>query len=201
MKKRKRISKAPDVRREELVQAAAVLFSEKGIAATGIGDITDRSEVARGTFYLYFASKDEVVAELWQRYVAGFMSLADGLLEDSQGLAQGPLILDLLVRLTEHALDHAHLHRLIYGTADASAIALCRQSDQAILERLTGVISRYFTVLGRKVNAELFASFLYHSLDGALHNAIMKNEPVDRATFINGVKQFAVHALEINVVP
>lgn len=201
MKKRKRISKAPDVRREELVQAAAVLFSEKGIAATGIGDITDRSEVARGTFYLYFASKDEVVAELWQRYVAGFMSLADGLLEDSKGLAQGPLILELLVRLTEHALDHAHLHRLIYGTADASAIALCRQSDQAILERLTGVISRYFTVLGRKVNAELFASFLYHALDGALHNAIMKNEPVDRAAFINGVKQFAVHALETNVVP
>ena len=51
--KRKRITKLPEVRREELLEAASALFLEKGIAATGVGDITDRAKVARGTFYLF----------------------------------------------------------------------------------------------------------------------------------------------------
>src|SRR5690349_6407366 len=122
--KRKRVSKPPDIRREELLQAASALFLEKGIGDTGIGDITDRAEVARGTFYLYFSSKDDVIAELWKRYVAGFMSLTDAVLVREGDRDKGRLILGLIAHLTRHALDHAHLHRLVYGTADAAALAL-----------------------------------------------------------------------------
>ncbi len=198
-KKGRRVSKAPEVRRRELLEAAATLFGEKGVSATGIGDITDHAQVARGTFYLYFSSKDELVSELWQRYVAGFMALIDARMESSGGKESGEFVLDLLELLTEHALDHAHLHRTIYGTADAAAIALCRQSDEAILIRLTEAIGNFAGEDGQGVgDIALTASLLFNALDGALHNAIMKDQPIDRPAFIGGVRQFAARTLGLS---
>lgn len=198
--KRKRVSKPPELRREELLAAASSLFAESGVAATGIGDITERAEVARGTFYLYFASKDDVVAELWRRYVAGFASLADALAVTPEGVASGQQVLDLLRCLTVHALRHAHLHRVVYGSADAPAIALCKQSDVAILERLGGAIGAHFAASGRDPSeVDLVASLLFHGLDGALHHVIMRDTGLDEPAFLAGTLAFAGKALGIEV--
>ena len=199
-KRQKRVSKAPEIRREELLRVASTLFLEKGVSATAIGDIADRANVARGTFYLYFPSKDDLVAELWKRYVMGYLTLTDAILErPTRDAPSSEQILELIVRLTEHALDHAHLHRQIYGTADAPALALCRRSDAMILARLTDVIQAYFKRLKRPTNsAELTASLLFHGLDGALHKAIMKETSINRAAFVNGVREFSIHVLAID---
>lgn len=50
-----------DVRRRELLQAAVGVFSEKGIAASSVDDIVRAAGVAKGTFYLYFATKDDAI--------------------------------------------------------------------------------------------------------------------------------------------
>lgn len=53
--------KAADVRRSELVSAAASLFAEGGVTQTAVRDIVKAAGVAQGTFYLYFDSKDAIV--------------------------------------------------------------------------------------------------------------------------------------------
>ena len=50
-----------EVRRRELVDAAAAVFSAKGVAATSVEDIVRAAGVAKCTFYLYFATKDDAV--------------------------------------------------------------------------------------------------------------------------------------------
>lgn len=52
-----RVSKGPDVRRSELVDAAKRLFFSKGYEKTSIRDIVDDVGVAKGLFYYYFDSK------------------------------------------------------------------------------------------------------------------------------------------------
>ena len=199
--KRKRVSKDPDVRREELLQAASALFEKKGVAATSIGDITDSVNVARGTFYLYFTSKDDVIAELWERYVVGFLSdTENNSKRDDQRSCDSDPILDFLEHLTHHALHHAHLHRLVYGTADAAAIALCKQSDEAILAKLTDMIKAYFRQEQRTDrDADFLASLIFQGLDGALHRAIMPGVSIDQKTFVDEVKRFAAGALGLSV--
>lgn len=44
----------------ELLDAALALFVEKGFAATRVEDVAARAGVAKGTLFLYFASKDEL---------------------------------------------------------------------------------------------------------------------------------------------
>ena len=51
-------------RKEQLVEAAMALFSERGYAATRIRDICERAGVAKGLFYWYFPTKHDLFAEL-----------------------------------------------------------------------------------------------------------------------------------------
>src|SRR5690242_7433215 len=47
--------------REQLKRAAIDLVLEKGYDSLTIQDITDRADVARATFYLYYKDKEEIV--------------------------------------------------------------------------------------------------------------------------------------------
>ena len=61
-------TKPPETRREELMDAAERLFLRNGVGATTVEQITAAAAVAKGTFYLYFASKDDVRAALGERF-------------------------------------------------------------------------------------------------------------------------------------
>ena len=56
-----RISKRPEERREEFLDAAQALFYEQGIEATSVQQIVKRVGVAQGLYYYYFHSKKEIV--------------------------------------------------------------------------------------------------------------------------------------------
>lgn len=47
-------------KRRRLIQSAYELFLEKGMSNTSIADICARSDIAKGTFYLYFKDKDDI---------------------------------------------------------------------------------------------------------------------------------------------
>lgn len=44
-----------------IIQAAEQLFMEKSVSKITINDIVERAGIAKGTFYLYFESKDDLV--------------------------------------------------------------------------------------------------------------------------------------------
>ncbi len=49
-----------ETRPQELLDAALALFVEKGFAATRAEEVAQRAGVAKGTLYLYYASKEEL---------------------------------------------------------------------------------------------------------------------------------------------
>lgn len=51
-------------RKQQLIDAAAALFAERGYGATRIADICRAAGVAKGLFYWYFPTKHELFAEL-----------------------------------------------------------------------------------------------------------------------------------------
>jgi AcrR family transcriptional regulator len=57
-------------RRAQVLDAARRLFAESGYHATSINDIIVASDIARGTFYLYFASKRAIFEELLDGFFA-----------------------------------------------------------------------------------------------------------------------------------
>src|SRR5271154_45217 len=61
-------TKPPEERRDELMNAAQRLFLKQGVPATTIEQITSAADVAKGTFYLYFSSKEDILAALGDRF-------------------------------------------------------------------------------------------------------------------------------------
>jgi len=64
-----RVVKDPVVRRNELLDAAEHLFTTKGYQDTSITDIVQQVQVAKGTFYYYFKSKEEILDEVLLRLI------------------------------------------------------------------------------------------------------------------------------------
>ena len=61
-------TKPAEQRRAELLEAGRALFLAKGIAATSLDDVTQRAGVSKGLFYLYFASKEDLVLALQEQF-------------------------------------------------------------------------------------------------------------------------------------
>jgi AcrR family transcriptional regulator len=62
------VIKPPDIRRTELLDAAARLFQRDGYEAVTVAAIAAEAGVAKGTFYLYFDSKEALVESLRHRF-------------------------------------------------------------------------------------------------------------------------------------
>ncbi len=62
-----RTSKAPEERREEILDAAERLFSVRGFDETTTGDILAAVGIARGTLYYHFKSKEEILDAMVDR--------------------------------------------------------------------------------------------------------------------------------------
>ncbi|WP_042347575.1 TetR/AcrR family transcriptional regulator [Bacillus massiliigorillae] len=65
----KRISKEPDIRRQELLDIGFNLYMNKGMGGFGIKDVVNNAGVATGLFYYYFKSKEEFVDELLNDFI------------------------------------------------------------------------------------------------------------------------------------
>ncbi|MBI0584133.1 MAG: TetR/AcrR family transcriptional regulator [Methanomassiliicoccus sp.] len=61
--------RSPQDRKNEFIEAAEALFNEKGYENTSIDDIVARMGVAKGLFYYYFNSKEDLLDILFDRLV------------------------------------------------------------------------------------------------------------------------------------
>jgi AcrR family transcriptional regulator len=75
-----RITKDPDVRKSELVEAAETLFREDGYRQTSVSDIVKKVGVAQGTFYYYFKSKDDILDAVIDHYIDSYRQALEWLL-------------------------------------------------------------------------------------------------------------------------
>jgi AcrR family transcriptional regulator len=65
--------------RSQLLHAARALIIEKGVAALRIGEITDRADVGRGSFYNHFETKDDLLTAMAKEAIE---ELGDGVLAE-----------------------------------------------------------------------------------------------------------------------
>ncbi|MCB9565999.1 MAG: TetR/AcrR family transcriptional regulator [Myxococcales bacterium] len=107
-------------KRRRILEAASELFVAHGYRKASIGDIARRAGIAKGTFYLYFESKiDVLVATIaWEklRSLAAFSSLFDESLPPRERLRRW--VSTALVVVARSPL----LSRLVGGDEELSAV-------------------------------------------------------------------------------
>ena len=91
-----RITKAPEERRQEIVETAERLFREVGYGKCSVEMIIREIGVAKGTFYYYFKSKEEILGAIVERTIAGLEEMAQAIADDPDRDALAKLALLLL---------------------------------------------------------------------------------------------------------
>lgn len=79
--KQSRQQRRYNITQEKLVTAARSVFTEKGLAAS-VDDISERADVARGSFYYHFKSKERLIRQLVKEILS---ELTDRMNEECSG--------------------------------------------------------------------------------------------------------------------
>ncbi len=77
-----RVTKKPEVRKQELIDIAQKLFIAKGYEATSVRDILHEVDGAPGMFYHHFSSKEEIYKVAMAQYVDGYVEKIKSILND-----------------------------------------------------------------------------------------------------------------------
>lgn len=130
-------------KRVRILSAATEGFLQLGYRKTSVDDVARRAGVAKGTIYLYYRNKAELLfhsAALEERtYLRHFAALLDAELEPVERLAA---LIEL--RLTQMA-DMPLLARLSRGDGELT-LALA-EVDDSLLDRVNAVQTRFLTEL------------------------------------------------------
>lgn len=76
------IVKEANLRKKEILDAAAILFAEKGFDNTSVIDIMNAVGIAKGTLYHHFKSKEDIMDALIKRQTNYIISAAKKIAED-----------------------------------------------------------------------------------------------------------------------
>lgn len=174
--------------------AAEALFLEKGFAATSVDEIVRLADVAKGTFYLHFRSKDDILLALRERFVDGFCER----LERQLGLLpaddwQGKLAAWAETGIAGY-LDNYKLHDMVFHDFHPPMRRM-KQENPAIV-RLDALLTDGNAAGAWKIaDTRLTAVLLFNALHGAVDEIISNPDMMDRAEMIAGVKTFFLQAV------
>jgi AcrR family transcriptional regulator len=65
--------KDPEVRKKQIMSAAIKLFNEYGYEKTSVNKVIESIDIAKGTFYHYFPSKEELLIKIIDDFYSGFI--------------------------------------------------------------------------------------------------------------------------------
>lgn len=187
-------TKPASERRSDLLDATERLLRDKGASAMTVEDITEGAGVSKGTFYLYFRAKEDVLAALRVRYVEALLERqaravaklhpADWLGRLETWLVAGirdhldnPQQHDTLFHLAQHggtpaledAVHDGDVHGPVYGHVDTLAAMLAdgaRAGAFALIDPEATAVVLY----GAMHHA---ADYLHHAADDALTERVL----------------------------
>jgi len=182
-------------RRDDLVDAAVEAFATSGVAGTSVDDIVHAAGVAKGTFYLYFESRDDIVTAVAERLVDGVGRQMDTALA-AGGRTAADRIRGVAGAMATVGSDPSEREL---------AEALHRPGNAAVHDRLSGRIVERLVPAVTSVIADGIATGEFAAQDPrqaaafvlacftSLHDLV--REPLDLPDVIDGLNAFVLRGL------
>ncbi len=108
-----RIVKDAEERRNEILDAADELFMKKGFDNTSTNDILEKVNIARGTLYYHFRSKEDIMDALIKRYNDQILSAVKKVAKDkslpvNERIICAVMAMNISDRKGKEILEHIH---------------------------------------------------------------------------------------------
>jgi TetR/AcrR family transcriptional regulator len=100
-------------RQQEILEAAREVFFEKGIHRATVDDVAAHAEVSKGTVYLYFQSKESILARLLLEGLSILLSELEAGYAPNEPLSPEKHLRQLAEAYWRFAQNHPHYFRLL----------------------------------------------------------------------------------------
>jgi len=136
------MSPRPDVsdeRKNQILNAAEQVFTKKGFDEARMDDISEKTGLSKGTIYLYFKSKDELIISILDRIFAGVFKELEARKNDQLTASEA------IDQFTEEAIrDYKRMLRLMPVVYEFLALAF---RNKTVQKALTQYFRYYMKVL------------------------------------------------------
>lgn len=163
----------PRERRAQLLEHAARLFGDKGYYNTSVSDIVTSADVARGTFYLYFANKRKLFEELVDSLLLRLTSCIQTVETTNSVRTPRQQLVDNLVRVFVLLYEERHMLSILLR----GAVGLDREIDDKLQDFYREVLEAIESSLKlgqqmhlvRQVNTRVAAQAVLGAVKEILH--------------------------------
>ena len=161
------------------MDAALRLFLDQGVATTTIEQITEGASVAKGTFYLHFSSKDDVLIALRERFVQGLLDAIDTAVSQRPENDWRGRLEAWAAAIIEAHFNFIRLHDIVFH--EFTPHSREEHSDNVLVTHLAGVLEGG-TAAGawRVEDSRFMAVFLFHGFHGIVDDALVLEKRVNR---------------------
>lgn len=190
---RKRVTKSPDERRQEIMDAAVRVFAERGVHGTTVAHITQAARVAKGTFYLYFESKDHLLGALKDRFVDQSLEKAGALLERVGREDWWALVDTAIESFADFMLEHRDvLHVFVQeGITEQTSDVFAECHRKLDMMFAAGIQAGVEAGAFETTDPALTAQMIHNALEGTIVNAMLYGGEVDRDRIVAAAKETA----------
>ncbi len=176
------------------MNAAQALFLRKGVGATAIEEITAGADVAKGTFYLHFSSKEDIHSALAERFRFRFVAnLERAIARRPQADWSGKLIAWIKAAVTGFLDDGPLVNMLFHAHA-----SIPEGGSDAIAEHLKRLLRA-----GEEAGAwsiddpGMAAEFLFGGLHAVIDDALIGEKRVNRTQLLQRLQQLFFRTVDL----
>jgi len=185
-------TKPAEERRAELMDAAERLFLELGFAPTTVEQITDAAGVAKGTFYLYFSSKDALRTALGERYGEAHLARTTAAMARASGW-RGRL-LGWLTGSVDFYLDSIELHDMLFHQGRSPTRA--GLTDNLVTDQLEELLRSGAAAGAWAVpQSRAAAVFIFAGVHAVVDDAVSRQRRVNRPRLVRLAAALAARAV------
>jgi AcrR family transcriptional regulator len=182
-------------RRDRLLDAAAKVFSRRGVTDATVAELTEQAGIAKGSFYLEFETKEHCVAALQERYVDELLSKANGLFARIGADDLWSLTDEFITTIIDFELANSALAGVLAYDAPVPGPSPLSKADGRLQEMIAagiriGVAAGDFST----ADPDLVAGLLMHGVHGLVRQAILEGN-ADRDRLVAAVSELTSRAL------
>jgi AcrR family transcriptional regulator len=187
-------TKPPQQRRDELMDAARRLFLKQGVGPTTIDHITSGADVAKGTFYLHFSSKEDLLAALGEQFAQKHLiSIKAAIAAKAEADWTGKLATWAAASVAFY-LDSIELHDMLFYESRAPT----REGlvDNISIDHLSQLLKAGAAAGAWSIDDPRFtAVFLFSGMHGIVDDAYMKEKRIVRSRLVKRLHRICFAAV------
>jgi AcrR family transcriptional regulator len=157
----------PEIRRRQILDAVARLAVTRGLDQVSIAQVADEAGLAKGSIYLHFASRQDLLAALQADLWHGMLDAPRAIVTDDNltWTARLDRVVDHLVRFST---EHQDLYHAVFHTTGTDSDEPWTESRDVLRDLLAGGAAAGEFVL---IDLDVTTDFLLHAYAGPCYHS------------------------------